>query len=65
MSDTAKLEKVVHAQSDELWNVAALLDTAVKAIALHPELKGTYISRIVRMAHDKVLSVQDEFQPFI
>jgi len=61
----ATLQKVVHAKNDALWDVAALLDSKVKAIDAQAKVDPSYLSRTMRMAHDKVRAVQDEFQAFI
>lgn len=55
------LTEVAHSQSNELWDVVALLDGVV-AIAGDdsPEIK-----RLTRMARELVRGVQDALNPYI
>lgn len=59
------LNDVVHTQSNELWDVVALLEAVRGAVDTGMDIDKNYISRMISMACEKVQKVQQEFNPFI
>jgi hypothetical protein len=59
------LNDVVHTQSNELWDVVALLEAVGGMVDTDMNIDKNYISRMIRMACEKVQKVQQEFTPFI
>lgn len=56
------LQDVAHAQSDELWNVIALIEAAREVPFVHQGESG---DRLLQMAKEKLLKVQQAFDPYI
>jgi len=59
-TDTLTLEDVAHAQSHELGSVMLLLD-----VVLSKATENDDVCRLVRMAQEKVTTVQLAFDPYI
>ncbi len=64
ITPTPTLEEVTHAQSNELFDVVALLSAAEGRIDESTE-QGHNTLRLVQMAREKVRSVIDAFTPHI
>ena len=59
---TPTLEQVAHFQSDEIWDVIALLDGARKTPFVNEGESG---ERLIRQAIEKLKAVQMAFDPYI
>ncbi|MBK1685535.1 hypothetical protein [Rhodoferax fermentans] len=62
MSDAPTLAAVVHTQSDELWDVIALLEGARE---LPFKNQGESGERLIRQAIERIQGVQAAFDPYI
>lgn len=56
------LQDVAHAQSNELWDVIAIIEAAREVPSVE---RGDSGDRLLSMALQKLKSVQDAFNPYI
>lgn len=63
MPDAAKVQEVVHAQMDILWDAVALLECALA----HPDMQDNQEGpqRLVRMAAERLRTLDDVLSPLV
>lgn len=62
LSELPDLREVTHTQSNELWDVIALIEGAREVPFVHQGESG---DRLLQMAKEKLLKVQQAFDPYI